>query len=131
MERTKLKTSSLKPTNSDLLDLDGVQRFLNLLRLGGEIGPITIVGDESNSYYIITGRHEAYAALLANAEIEVNILRTDLDVCSCPLGRARNFSTITDLVKDCEMGNESCKELGIEIIADYSRYQPLYTRPAA
>ena len=127
MERVRVQTSTLRPTNNSLLDLNRVQRFLDMLRQGGGIMPITLVEDSPGLRYILRGHHEAYAAEIFSGEADANMLKTDIDVMSCTLGRARKFSTIKDLVEDCERGNRGGMEaFGIEMAADYKRYQPLH-----
>ena len=126
MDRISTKTSALKPTNTEFLDLARVNRLVDMLRRGREIFPITLVLDEHQRGYIISGRHEAYAACHENSEVEANVLKTDLDVNSCRLGRAINFSTLAELVKDCERANEDCMKNGVEMVADYLVVQPFY-----
>lgn len=88
--------------------------------------PITLVEDSHGLGYILRGHHEAYAAEIFSGEADANILKTDIDVMSCTLGRARKFSTIKDLVEDCERGNRDGMEaFGIEMVADYRGFQPL------
>jgi hypothetical protein len=125
MERVGLKTSALRPTENRELDLNRVHQLLIILKCGREICPITIVRDEHGIGYIVFGHEELFAACYVNAEINANVLKTDLDVSSCRLGRAGRFTTIADLVEDCKSGNEDCMRKGINTVADYKILQPM------
>ena len=128
MDRVRLKTSTLRPTNAEFLDLNRINKLVDMLRRGREIFPITMVLDEHRRGYIISGRHEAYAACHEKSEADANILKTDLDVSSCSLEIARSPSTLADSIEKCQRANEECMRNGVEMVADYLVTQPLYAQ---
>lgn len=131
MEKVVLRTSELRPTSTESLDLNRVGRLIDMLRRGREMFPIIIVRDEHEIGYIVSGHEESYAACYVNGEVNAFVLKTDLNVSNCRLGRAGRHHTIADLVEDCKRGNEDCIRHGINSLADYGVPQPVRVyRPA-
>ena len=128
MKSLRVNPGSLRVTENNYLDPSNVRKFYLLYKRKETIGPVVIVhAGTAGGHYIVDGHHRSYGAFLAKiGEFDATLLETDIDVKECNYGKARRFSTLSELLEDCRAGHgASSAELGLDNVCDYAVLQPM------